>query len=109
MNEENADKLKDFAKETSEPFYSQEKVEALISATVDAAESLGLNILEVHGACSALKSCCACAAVAWAGAVAAVAAGGAASRLQAPSASARAMAVARVRRIGRLHMAIARL
>ena len=58
MNEENADKLKDFAKETSGTFYSQEKVEALISATVDAAESLGLNILEVHGACSALKSCC---------------------------------------------------
>lgn len=58
MNEENGDKLKDFAKETFEPFYSQEKVEALISATVDAAESLGLNILEVHGACSALKSCC---------------------------------------------------
>lgn len=58
MNEENADKLKDFAEETSGTFYSQEKVEALISATVDAAESLGLNILEVHGACSALKSCC---------------------------------------------------
>lgn len=58
MNEENVDKLKDFAKETSGTFYSQEKVEALISATVDAAESLGLNILEVHGACSALKSCC---------------------------------------------------
>ena len=58
MNEENGDKLKDFAKETFESFYSQEKVEALISATVDAAESLGLNILEVHGACSALKSCC---------------------------------------------------
>lgn len=58
MNEENGDKLKDFARETFEPFYSQEKVEALISATVDAAESLGLNILEVHGACSALKSCC---------------------------------------------------
>lgn len=58
MNEENGDKLKDFAKETFEPFYSQEKVEALISATVGAAESLGLNILEVHGACSALKSCC---------------------------------------------------
>lgn len=58
MNEENGDKLNDFAKETFESFYSQEKVEALISATVDAAESLGLNILEVHGACSALKSCC---------------------------------------------------
>lgn len=58
MNKENGDKLKDFAKETFEPFYSQEKVEALISATVGAAESLGLNILEVHGACSALKSCC---------------------------------------------------
>lgn len=58
MNEENGDKLNDFAKETFESFYSQEKVEALISATVDAAESLSLNILEVHGACSALKSCC---------------------------------------------------
>lgn len=58
MSEENGDKLNDFAKETFESFYSQEKVEALISATVDAAESLGLNILEVHGACSALKSCC---------------------------------------------------
>lgn len=58
MNEENEDKLKDFSKETSGTLYSQEKVEALISATVDAAESLGLNILEVHGACSALKSCC---------------------------------------------------
>ena len=58
MNEENGDKLKDFAKETFESFYRQVKVEALISATVDAAESLGLNILEVHGACSALKSCC---------------------------------------------------
>ena len=58
MSEENADKPKDFSKETSGTFYSQEKVEALISATVDAAESLGLNILEVHGACSALKSCC---------------------------------------------------
>ena len=58
MNEENGDKLNDFAKETFESFYRQEKVEALISATVDAAESLGLNILEVHGACSALKSCC---------------------------------------------------
>lgn len=58
MNEENGDKLKDFAKETFEPFYSKEKVDALISATVDAAESLDLNILEVHGACSALKSCC---------------------------------------------------
>lgn len=58
MDEENADKPKDFAEETSGTFYSQEKVGALISATVDAAESLGLNILEVHGACSALKSCC---------------------------------------------------
>ena len=58
MNEENSNKLKDFTKETFEPLYSQEKVNAFISATVDAAESLSLNILEVHGACSALKSCC---------------------------------------------------